>query len=260
MGYFGRRADALSEPQAGAHEGVDTLDELEDTVEAEQIEQPNEQHSPVGARLTDFRDRISRALTNFDRGHAAHPSLEPGETAAASDYQPETFYEQPDSLLDPPEAHGVIGDVTPRLEDSRFPVSPLGYHRGAVDERIAALENELEELRNENSQISITEEIEKLGEQTASILVVAHDQAHETTRQAQQQAERCIADAAANAVAMTEQAKRNLREIDNETDAVWRERARLLDDARSVGLSLIALAEEGLERFPEETKAPEPLA
>jgi len=253
MGYFGRRPGAFTEPQAGAHQEVDTSDELEtDTVEVEQIEQSGDEAPPVGSRLTDFRERIARALGNFDRVRPAHPSLEPGEPQSL---QPETPYEQPETLLDPPEADEVIGNVTPRVEDSRFPVSPIGYHRGTVDERIATLERELDELRNESSPVSITEEIERLGEQTASILVVAHDQAHETTRQAQEQADRCIADAAANAVAMTEQAKRQLRELDNETDTVWRERARLLDDARSVGLSLIALAEEGLERFPEETKA-----
>ena len=53
---------------------------------------------------------------------------------------------------------------------------------------------------------------------------------------------------------MTENAKRKLADLDNETDAIWRERARLLDDARDVGLALIALAEEALERFPAETK------
>ena len=53
---------------------------------------------------------------------------------------------------------------------------------------------------------------------------------------------------------MTEHAKRKLADLDIETDAIWRERARLLDDAREVGLALIALAEEALERFPEETK------
>ncbi len=148
--------------------------------------------------------------------------------------------------------------MTPRVEDARLPVGPLGYSRAAVDERIAALESELDELRRtEAPPISITDEIERLGEQTASILVVAHDQATETTRRAQEQADRCIADAAANAVAMTEQAKHHLRELDTETDAIWQERAKLLDDARTVGLSLIALAEEGLERFPAESKAPQ---
>ena len=135
----------------------------------------------------------------------------------------------------------------------------MGYNRAAVEARIAELEEQIEELRgSEEPAISITEEIERLGEQTASILVVAHDQAHETTRLAQEQADRCIADAATNAVAITEEAKQHLRELDNETDAVWRERARLLEDARTTGLALVALAEEAQERFPEESKTPAP--
>ena len=63
--------------------------------------------------------------------------------------------------------------------------------------------------------------------------------------------ELCVADAASNAVMITAQAKSQLRELDNETDAVWRERSRLLEDARTVGAALIALAEEAAERFPE---------
>jgi hypothetical protein len=97
---------------------------------------------------------------------------------------------------------------------------------------------------------SITDELERIGEQTASILVVAHDQAHETTRLAQEQAERCVADAAANAVAMTEEAKQRLRDLDNETDAVWRERERLLVDVRVVSAALANLADQASDRFP----------
>ena len=109
--------------------------------------------------------------------------------------------------------------------------------------------------------MSITEEIERLGEQTASILVVAHDQAHRTARLAQEQADRCIADAAANAVAITEKAKQDLRSLDEETDSVWQERARLLEDARNVGAALISMADAAIERFPAEAKGSEtPLA
>jgi hypothetical protein len=92
--------------------------------------------------------------------------------------------------------------------------------------------------------------LERIGEQTASILVVAHDQAHETTRQAQEQAERCVADAAANAMTITAQAKQRLRELDSETDSVWRERERLLEDVRVVSAALAALADQAAERFP----------
>ena len=97
---------------------------------------------------------------------------------------------------------------------------------------------------------SITDELERIGEQTASILVVAHDQANETTRLAQEQAERCVADAAANAVQMTADAKAKLRDLDAETDAVWRERERLLEDVRVVSAALANLANQASERFP----------
>ncbi|HYZ82060.1 MAG TPA: DivIVA domain-containing protein [Solirubrobacteraceae bacterium] len=145
----------------------------------------------------------------------------------------------------------------PPEESSRFPLAPFGYNRTAVDEHLATLERELEQLRAKHAPMaSITEELERIGEQTASILVVAHDQAHETTRLAQEQAERCVADAAANAVAMTEEAKKRLRDIDNETDAIWRERERLLEDVRVVSAALGNLADQASERFP----AAEPVA
>jgi DivIVA protein len=195
----------------------------------------------VGARLADFRERVVRALHNLDRGPVEHPQLEAGT-----------------------EHHELLSQVPPRSDDARLPIGPLGYSRGAVDERIAALEQEivtleqeLQELRDSKAPVSITEEIERLGEQTASILVVAHGQANETTRKAQEDAERCLADAALNANLLTEEAKRRLEQIDTDTDAVWQERARLLDDARGVGLALIALAEEAQERFPPEVKTSE---
>jgi len=136
-------------------------------------------------------------------------------------------------------------------DSGRFPMAPLGYNRTAVDEHLAQLERELTELRaSRKPKPSITEELERIGEQTASILVVAHDQANETTRLAEEQAERCVADAAANAVAMTTEAKERLRELDSETDAVWRERERLLEDVRSVSAALATLADQASDRFP----------
>ena len=136
-------------------------------------------------------------------------------------------------------------------ESARFPLAPFGYNRAAVDEHVARLERELEQLRAKQAPMaSITDELERIGEQTASILVVAHDQAHETTRLAQEQAERCVADAAANAVQITAEAKAKLRELDAETDAIWRERERLLEDVRVVSAALASLANQASERFP----------
>jgi hypothetical protein len=53
---------------------------------------------------------------------------------------------------------------------------------------------------------------------------------------------------------MTEQAKGQLRELDLETDAVWRERRRLVEDVRTTATALFALAEDAIERFPEDEK------
>jgi cell division septum initiation protein DivIVA len=136
-------------------------------------------------------------------------------------------------------------------ESARFPLAPFGYNRAAVDDHLVQLERELEALRAKHAPMaSITDELERIGEQTASILVVAHDQAHETTRLAQEQAERCVADAAANAVAITAEAKEKLRALDAETDAIWRERERLLEDVRVVSAALTSLADQASERFP----------
>jgi hypothetical protein len=148
--------------------------------------------------------------------------------------------------------------------ESRFPLVRYGYSQADVDRRLDELEREVadrerevKELRDQvKPPMSITEEIERIGEQTASILVVAHDQAHETTRRAQEQADRCIADAAANAVAITAEAKERLRELDDETDSVWRERERLLEDTRAVSERLGALVEEALARFPADADRP----
>jgi DivIVA protein len=174
---------------------------------------------------------------------------------------------EPEPLSDETVEHDVLGDPsaweTEREsaavgQSPQFPLVRYGYSQAEVDRRLSELERELADREHElvalrqqeKPPMSITEEIERIGEQTASILVVAHDQAHETTRRAQEQAERCIADAAANAVAITAEAKERLRELDDETDAVWRERDRLLEDTRSVSERLAALVDEAVSRFP----------
>jgi hypothetical protein len=232
---------------------------------------------PVGARLAGFRERISGALSNLDRGRLDQLGLDSGaHLDEVPDVVGELHGEEYGMEPDAGRATEYIDQIEPESEDAdpaeghTFPVGRLGYNRAAVDARIAELEAELTELRAMPPQPTITEEIERLGEQTASILVVAHDQAHqttqaaeqkakETTRLAQEQADRCIADAASNAVAITEKAKRELRELDEETDSVWRERTRLLEDARTVGHALITLTDESAARFPAEGKSATPV-
>ncbi|HEX8976614.1 MAG TPA: DivIVA domain-containing protein [Solirubrobacteraceae bacterium] len=245
-------------------------------LEQREMEHTQAEHEarPVGARLAGFKERISGALASLDKGRLDQFGLDSGAhldevhdvvgEMNGFGYPLEAEDEQATEYIDMPESE----DSDPS-EGQSFPVGRLGYNRAAVDARIAELEAELAELRAMPAQPSITEEIERLGEQTASILVVAHDQANqttraaeekarETTRLAQEQADRCIADAASNAVAITEKAKRELRVLDEETDTVWQERTRLLEDARTVGQALITLAEEATARFPAEGKPATP--
>jgi cell division septum initiation protein DivIVA len=203
--------------------------------EADAPEEAVATEEAVRSRFSDLAGRFANWMTGADRlpeDGDTGPSEKPASSAGGTE---------------PPAAaaSGEGGDP------ARFALAPFGYNRAAVDEHLAGLERELEALRAQQAPMaSITDELERIGEQTASILVVAHDQAHETTRLAEAQAERCVADAAANAVQITAEAKERLRELDAETDAVWRERERLLEDVRVVSAALANLANQASERFP----------
>jgi DivIVA domain-containing protein len=197
------------------------------------FDEPVKRRSP-GTWFADIGDRLARGFNHLDRP----PS---DDEPVWQDYEE---VEQPTAAVDP-----VAWDAGRK----RFPTALHGYDRAAVDAHLAALEREIDELRAQRSPAPLVEaEIERVGEETSAILRVAHEQAAEITRRAQSQADRCVADAAANAVAMTEEAKRKLRQLDSETDAVWAERGRLIEDVRNVATALFSLAEDAADRFPEE--------
>jgi hypothetical protein len=187
---------------------------------------------PAGSRFGELGDRLTRAFGNFDRTRAELPAWDSGED------------------LDYLTASETVAWQPP---DQRFPVVRHGYDCAAVDQELAEIERELVDLKAHRSpSAAVAAEIDRIGEQTAAILQTAYEQAAEITRGARDQADKCVADAASNAVAITEDANRRLGELDRETDTVWQERARLIEDARSVATALLTLAEEAAERFPAE--------
>jgi hypothetical protein len=188
------------------------------------LDQPLRRPS-VGSRFGDLSDRLARTFGSFDRSIPEIQLEHPGGDPPESSWEPEV---------------------------PRFPFARHGYDPTAVDRHLAELEQELADSRERATPSGVTAEIERIGTQTAAILRTAHEQAHETTHQAQAQADSCIADAAANAVSITAEANQKLRELDSETDLVWRERARLIDDVRSVAGALLALADDAADRFPSE--------
>jgi DivIVA domain-containing protein len=201
-------------------------------------DEPAKRRSP-GTFFADLGDRLAKGFTAIDR-----PADDEREWDQHDSYEP---YDEPDQPT-------AVADALPWEEDrKRFPTALHGYDRGAVDAHLAALEREMADLRAHRSPApAIEEELERLGAETSAVLRVAHEQAAEITRRAQAQADRCVADAAANAVAMTEEAKSKLRQLDTETDAVWAERGRLIEDVRNVATALFSLAEDASDRFPED--------
>jgi cell division septum initiation protein DivIVA len=153
---------------------------------------------------------------------------------------------------------------------ARFPIARNGYDCAFVDEHVAGLERELAELDRELAELrtrassgtEVAAEIRRIGEQTSTILLEAHDKAQETTRDAQAQADRCIADAATNAIAITEDANRQLRQLEGDMTSLRRERERLLEDLRNLASALSSVAEQAADRFPAspENACPDPKA
>jgi len=93
-------------------------------------------------------------------------------------------------------------------------------------------------------------ELDRVGQETSAILQRAHESADEITRRSRTRAAARIEEAERQADELRREAEARLKRIDKDTDDVWADRRRLLEDARSMGEALIRLADEALERFP----------
>jgi hypothetical protein len=211
------------------------------------LEEPQKRRQR-SSRFADLGDRIARTFPSFDRTRPAawHPD---DEVDYPADGEPTTSWEE----------------VVPR-----FPIVKSGYDCVMVDEHVADLERELAELERElsesqqqlgaqaSNQGEVEQEIHRIGEQTSAILLAAHDKAAETTRRAQAEAEKCVADAAANAIAISEDANQKLRQLKADAMCLSRDRGRVLDDVRKLAGTLLSLADGAEERFPLEPQYLEP--
>lgn len=141
-----------------------------------------------------------------------------------------------------------IGATSHRSEkrERRFPWSPLGYRRGAVEEHIAELERELGELDGELIQLraaanlreEVATEMRRIGEETAGILIEAHHQQESIVRTAEHEAYRLVADATARARAITAESEARVRELEAQREAAHHERDRLLENALAASAAI----------------------
>ena len=196
---------------------------------------------PQSSLLGDLGDRLARTFSVSEREDT------PGK---------------PDGNGEHPLPDGRPPRATP-VTAPRFSIVRQGYDCTAVDDYLGELEQELIELDRELAELQartpsgtkVAAEIERIGEQTSTILLAAHDQAQQTTSRAQAEADRCIADAASNAIAITEDANRQLRQLEADKNSLRAERARLLDDIRGLATTLSSLAADAADRFPSEREA-----
>ncbi len=136
-----------------------------------------------------------------------------------------------------------------------------GYDRLAVDAYVKKTSQLVAELQATRSpEAAVRRALERVGEQISGILQRAHDTAEQITIQSRSEAEDRLEVARQEAAEIKRAAELRVRDLDGDTDRIWAERHRIVDDARELAGQLLALAESAAERFPaaEEASAPEP--
>ena len=157
--------------------------------------------------------------------------------------------------------HAIIQEITAPLEtlpddplsvvNADFPVALRGYDRMAVDayvQQTAQLVAELQATRS--PEAAVRRALERVGEQISGILQRAHETAEEITAQSRREAEDRLEKARVEAAEVAASAQRRVNDLDADTDRIWVERHRIVDDARDLAQQLLALAETAAERFP----------
>jgi DivIVA domain-containing protein len=172
-------------------------------------------------------------------------------------------------------------DPVPEVANVEFPIVLRGYDRLAVDayvKRTSQLVAELDASRS--PQNAVRRALERVGEEVSGILQRAHETAEQITSQSRVESENRLQSARleaealltsarseANALvggakedseALMANAQRRLKELDAETDRIWEERHRIVEDARSLAAQLLTTAESAIERFPAAEELPGP--
>jgi DivIVA domain-containing protein len=142
-------------------------------------------------------------------------------------------------------------DPVPLVADVDFPTALRGYDRIAVDAYVRKTSQLVAELQATHSpDAAVRRALERVGEEVSGILQRAHETADEITASSRSQADERLATAGREAAEMTANAEQRLKELDVETDRIWVERRRIVDEARELARQLLALADSAAERFP----------
>ena len=153
-------------------------------------------------------------------------------------------------------------DPVPDVADVEFPLALRGYDRLAVDAYVRKTSQLVAELQATRSpEAAVRRALARVGEEVSGILQRAHETADEITAQSRSEAEERLQTARREADEIVSGAHSRVTDLDSETDRIWAERHRIVEDARELASQLVALAESAAERFPaatEETAVAQP--
>jgi cell division septum initiation protein DivIVA len=164
--------------------------------------------------------------------------------------------------------HTILQEITAPLETlpddavaavhADFPVALRGYDRLAVDAYVKQTSQLVAELQATRSpEAAVRKALERVGEQISGILQRAHETAEEITTQSRREGEERLEHARAEAAEIVAAARQRVKDLDADTDRIWIERHRIVDDARELAQQLTALADSAAARFPEADEAAE---
>jgi cell division septum initiation protein DivIVA len=164
--------------------------------------------------------------------------------------------------------HAILQEITAPLDTlpddavaavhADFPVALRGYDRLAVDAYVKQTSQLVAELQATRSpEAAVRKALERVGEQISGILQRAHETAEEITAQSRREGEDRLEHARIEAAEIVSSAHQRVKELDADTDRIWVERHRIVDDARELAHQLMTLADSAAERFPAVEEAPE---
>ena len=175
----------------------------------------------------------------------------------------ETMYDEQPTQQSPPAAGDTAefvaglgrASILDEIREAQFPLARRGYDRESVEAYIARVAQLVEDLEATRSpQGAVDRALEELADETAGILRQAQESAHQITARSAAEASERVERAERDAVAREADAETHVRRLDDDTDRIWEERRRLIEDARGLAEALLKLADDADERFPDEPR------
>jgi cell division septum initiation protein DivIVA len=144
-------------------------------------------------------------------------------------------------------------DAVAEAADVDFPVVLRGYDRMAVDAYVRRTTELIAELQATRSpEAAVRRALERVGDEVSGILQRAHETAAQITATSRTEAEDRLEQARVEAREIAAAGERRVKELDAETDRIWAERQRIVEDTQQLAHQLLGLAESAAERFPAE--------